>query len=66
MSAGSGVRDQDTLILSFFSHARPSSLCNSKNMGCILVLSLVTILGYDGFAVKGQLGVWIDCHQEQA
>lgn len=59
------VRDQDTLVFSFFTHIDPGALGNGENMWRVFIPPLITIRSDDGVCVEGKLGVWIDGDQEE-
>lgn len=50
---GNDVRDEDTLVLSLFSHIDPCTLGDGEDMGRILIATLASILVNDGIRVEG-------------
>ena len=52
--------DQNTLVLSFLSHADPRPLGDSKDVGRVLVSSFITVLLDDGIGIEWEILVRVD------
>ena len=55
-----GIRDQDTLVLAFFTHVDPCTFRDCEDMGRVLISTFTSVLVNDRIRIERKVLVRID------